>query len=64
MIPRSFLAYVIARHNAVEMDHRGQRPGVLLRAVGAVASLAVLGLVLALAFALGNFVLWELGIIA
>lgn len=64
MIPRSFLAYAVARHNAAELDRRGQRPGLLLRLVGGAASLAVLGMALTIAFALCHFLLWELGIIA
>lgn len=40
----SFLAYAVARHNAVEMDRRGIQPGLLLRLLAAIAGLATLGL--------------------
>ena len=38
------LTYVIARHNAVEMDRRGIQPGLLLRLLAGIAGLATLGL--------------------
>ena len=63
MIPRSFLTYVVARHKAAEMDRRGQSPGLLLRLLVGVASLAVLGMAGCVLFVLVSFGLWELGVI-
>jgi hypothetical protein len=63
MIPRSFLTYVVARHNAVEMDRRGQSPGLLLRLLVGIGSLAVLGMAGCVLFVLVSFGLWERGVI-
>ena len=63
MIRPSFLTYAIARHNAVELDRRGQRPGLLLRLLMGVASLAVLGLAGCIVFAVAAVGLIELGVI-
>lgn len=54
---------MVARHNAMELDRRGQSPGLLLRLLVGIASLAVLGMAGCVLFALVSFGLWELGVI-
>ena len=51
------LTYVVARHNAADMDRRGIRPGFLLRLLTGIAGLATLGLAGAFLAACGA-VLW------
>ena len=59
----SYLTYAIARQSAAEMDRRGQSPGLLLRLLVGIGSLAVLVLVGCVLFVIVAVGLIELGII-
>ncbi len=59
----NYLPYFVARSAAHRLDERGIRPGLLVRGIGAVCALAVLGLAAVILFAVGDFALWEMGLI-
>ncbi len=62
MTYRPFLIYWIARRSAAELDRQGRRPGVVMRALGAITGLAVLGLGACIAVFFGAVALHAIGI--